>query len=60
METINDLPIILNVRDVAAVLRISTQRAYAIMQISDFPKIKIGKRVLVNRDSFFQWLENQK
>ena len=58
-STYDQLPLMLNAEDVQAVLRISRAGAYALMHRQDFPTIYIGKRMVIPRESFFEWLENQ-
>jgi excisionase family DNA binding protein len=58
-KTTEDLPIILNVEDIAEVLGISKQSAYELMKQKGFPVIKIGRLKRVNRDAFSRWMENQ-
>ena len=55
----DQLPLTLQAKDVAAVLRISRSQAYTLMHRSDFPMIRIGKRMLVARDQFLSWLNCQ-
>lgn len=52
------LPVIMNVDDVMKVLRVSKPNAYKIMGSDTFPKLSIGKRVLVQKEAFLQWLSN--
>ncbi len=52
------LPVIMNVDDVMKVLRVSKPNAYKIMAADTFPKLSIGKRVLVKKEAFLQWLDN--
>lgn len=53
------LPMILGAAEIAATLGISRAKAYQLFHRNDFPSIKIDKRLLVNRDRFFAWLDNQ-
>lgn len=55
----NELPLILNASDVAAVLGISRAKAYQLFHRLDFPTLKLDKRLLVRRELFFQWLDKQ-
>ena len=48
----------MTVSDVQCALRVSKPNAYKIMASADFPKMKIGKRVLVEKDAFKRWLAN--
>ena len=55
----NELPLILNASDVAAILGISQAKAYQLFHRLDFPTLKLDKRLLVRRELFFQWLDKQ-
>ena len=55
----NELPLILNASDVAAILGISRAKAYQLFHRLDFPMLKLDKRLLVRRELFFQWLDKQ-
>lgn len=52
-----DLPLMLNAEDIQAVMNISRAGAYQLMHREDFPTITIGKRMVVPRDKFLQWIE---
>lgn len=54
------LPLVLQAKDVQAILGISKGKAYELMNCVDFPTIFIGKRMVVPRDAFFDWLNNDK
>ena len=55
----DQLPLSLRAEDVAAVLGISRANAYTLMHAKDFPTIFIGKRMLVPKDKFLAWIEEQ-
>lgn len=56
----NDLPLVLQAKDVQAILGISRGKAYELMNSVDFPTIFIGKRMMVPKDAFLDWLNNDK
>ena len=56
---ITDLPLTLNAREVAAVLRISKSKAYELARTEPFPAIRIGNRVVIPRDKLIQWMNDQ-
>ncbi len=58
-DSINDYPIMLKVNHVAEVLGISSRKAYDIMDQKGFPLVKIGRKKVVPRDAFFNWLEKE-
>ncbi len=45
-----------SVKEVAQVLGINENAAYNLAQKEDFPTIKIGKRILVPKEPFRDWL----
>ena len=55
----NQLPLSLNGNDIAAVLGISRANAYTLMRAKGFPTIFIGKRMIVPRDKFIEWMDLQ-
>jgi len=55
----NQLPLALNANDIAAVLGISRANAYTLMRAKGFPTIFIGKRMIVPRDKFIEWMDLQ-
>ncbi len=55
----DDLPVTLNVQDVAIVLGISRVNAYNLCHSVGFPVIRIGKRILIPKHRFIGWLEQQ-
>ena len=55
----NQLPLSLNANDIAAVLGISRANAYTLMRAKGFPTIFIGKRMIVPRDKFIEWMDTQ-
>ena len=56
---IEDLPLTLNAREAAEVLRISKSKVYELAQSESFPAIRIGKRVVIPRDKLIQWMNSQ-
>ena len=56
---IEELPLTLNAREAAEVLRISKSKVYELAHSESFPAIRIGKRVVIPRDKLIQWMNNQ-
>lgn len=50
---------ILSVCDVASILNISKSKAYDLMRTDSFPSLRVGKRILVPRDRFEAWIDQQ-
>jgi excisionase family DNA binding protein len=54
-----DYPLVLTVIDIMEILGIGKRIAYELMDRTDFPTVRIGKLKRVNRDMFFEWIEQQ-
>ena len=53
----DELPLMLSVAEVAAVLGISRAGAYELVHGNEFPALKIGDRIVVPRDKFLAWID---
>ena len=53
----DELPLMLNVVQVAAVLGISRAGAYELVHSEGFPTLKIGSRILVPKDKLWEWID---
>ena len=58
-KSFDELPLSLNMTEVAGVLGISASSAYELARMDGFPSFRIGNRILVTRDAFKEWLDNQ-
>ena len=56
---LEELPLMMNMTDVAAVLGISRAGAYKLAHDSHFPAFQIGKRIVVSREKFLDWQDRQ-
>ena len=55
----DQLPVMLNAQDVSSILGVSRAFAYNLFHAEGFPVIVIGKRRLVKKESFLDWLNKQ-
>ncbi len=55
----DDLPLMLSAPEVAEVLGISRAGAYELVSSAGFPRMKIGNRILVPKDKFLRWIDEQ-
>ena len=55
----NSLPTMLNADAVAGVLGISKGKAYELMRNSEFPTLRIGKRMMVSKEQFENWINKK-
>ncbi len=53
------LPLMLSVPEVGEVLGISRAGAYGLVRSKGFPRMKIGTRILVPKDKFLAWIDEQ-
>ena len=55
----DDLPLFLNAKTVAQVLGVSISTAYELFHESSFPTLRVGSRMVVPKEKFIQWAEEQ-
>ena len=55
----DQLPCMLNANMIAKYMEISRTGAYELMRSEGFPLIRIGKRMIVPKDKFLQWVDEQ-
>ena len=55
----DSLPLALTAPEVGEVLGISRASAYELVRSKGFPHMKIGTRILVPRDKFLAWIDEQ-
>ena len=56
----DELPLFLNAKILAEVLGIAPSSAYELMHEKDFPVLKVGNRLLVEKDKFKEWINRNK
>ena len=55
----SQLPLTLNASEVANALGISRANAYFLFHAEDFPTMRIGKRLMVNKNDFIGWMNTK-
>ncbi len=58
-QSYDDLPLFLNANLVAQVLGVSISTAYEVMHEPSFPTLCVGSRMVVPKEKFIQWVEEQ-
>ena len=58
-NSFEDLPMMLNINDVANALGIGLSKAYELSRQKSFPAFNIGTRRLVPKEKFVAWIELQ-
>ena len=56
-QDFTELPVFLNAAMVADVLGVSASTSYALMNDPSFPSLRLGKRLVVSKDKFLEWVE---
>ncbi len=56
-KSYDELPLMLSVREIAKVLGISKASAYELVRTKGFPVLKIGSRLVVPKEKFREWVE---
>ena len=54
-----ELPLMLNAKQIGEVFGISISSAYELMREDGFPSIRIGNRLIVPKDKLIAWIERQ-
>ena len=53
----DELPLFLNAAMVAQVLGVAPSSAYELMHEKDFPTLRVGSRMVVQKEKFIEWVE---
>ena len=56
-KSYDELPLMLSVLQVAAVLGISRAGAYELVRSAGFPSLTIGTRIVIPKDKFIAWID---
>lgn len=57
VKDFDQLPTCLRVADLQRVMGLSRATAYKLTGRPDFPKVRVGRRIVIPRDRFIAWLE---
>ena len=55
IQSYDELPLFLNAEQLSSVLGISRSAAYELMAQRSFPSLRVGKRLLVQKEKFISW-----
>ena len=58
-KSYDDLPLFLNSETVAKVPGVSSSSGYELMHEPGFPVLRVGSRMVVPKEKFIQWAEEQ-
>jgi hypothetical protein len=59
ITNLEDLPVVLTMRQVMSVLGISKPKAFELLAYPGFPAKRFGKAIRVSRDGLIRWLEGR-
>lgn len=51
-----ELPVCLTIKDVASFMQIGINKAHEVVHLKGFPKIKVGRRIIIPTEAFLEWL----
>ena len=52
----DQLPLLLNVKQLAALLGVSDSSVYELIEEEDFPSPRIGKRIVIPKEELRKWI----
>ena len=52
----DELPLLLNVKQLAELLGVSDSSVYELIQEDDFPSLRIGKRIVIPKGELRKWI----
>lgn len=58
-KSYDELPLFLSAKLVAQTLGISISSAYELMHEADFPVLRVGSRMVVPKEKFIRWAQQQ-
>lgn len=58
INNFSELPLTLNVVDIAKILGLSKQNAYSLCHNENFPCVTVGRRMIIPKLAFVKWMEN--
>ena len=55
-KSYDELPLLLNVKQLADLLGVSDSSVYELIQEDDFPSLRIGKRIVIPKEELREWI----
>lgn len=52
----DQLPLLLNVKQLATLLGVSDSSVYELIEEEDFPSLRIGKRIVIPKEELRKWI----
>ena len=57
-KNIDDIPVTFGPVLLAEILGISRTKAYELANKKDFPKYRVGKKIVISKKHFIRWMDN--
>ena len=54
---IEEIPMIFGPRELSKILGISKNKTYEVVNRYDFPKIRVGRRIIISKKHFLEWMD---
>lgn len=58
-KSMDDLPITFGPAELSTILGISRNKAYELANRTDFPKYRVGKKIIISKKHFIAWMDAQ-
>ena len=58
-NSMDDLPITFGPTELSSILAISRNKAYELANRNDFPKYRVGKKIIISKKHFIVWMDAQ-
>ena len=55
---VNELPLALNVQEVARILKVCEANAYTLCRSEGFPSVVVGRRIVIPTLAFIEWMKS--
>lgn len=59
LKNYDELSLALSVKDISKVLGICERSAWNLIHSEGFPKIKVGRRIIIPKEAFINWINVQ-
>ena len=58
-KNVDELPVTFGPTELMKIFGVSRNKAYELVNSSDFPKFKMGRRIIISKKHFLLWLDNR-
>lgn len=58
-KNLEELPVTFGPMEVAGILGISRNKAYELVNQSDFPKYRVGRKIIISKKHFIEWMDTR-